>query len=256
MCFSAEASLAAGAVLLPAGCYATAVAWRRDRRYLPFAATPLLFGVQQVCEAGVWLGLERGAPGLVRSASLAFLFLAFAVWPFWVPASVAAIEHRGAKRRAFIATAGIGLAVGLGGYVAAAVHFDAWADVRVVHHSVRYDFSDMPANLWDASFAWQGLYLGIVIAPVLMSRDRGVRVFGAGLAAAAAVSHVLFHYAFASVWCFFAALASAHLGLVLYRLPSHPQPPDPGVFTAGWRPGPRPTATSASTPGRPGPGRG
>ena len=224
MCFSAEASLATGAVLLPAGCYATAAAWRRDRRYLPVAAAPLLFGVQQVCEAGVWLGLERGAPGLVRPASLAFLFFAFAVWPFWIPLSVAAIELHGTKRRVLASAAGIGLAVGLGGYVPTALHFDSWADVGVVHHSIRYDFSDMPAALWDASFAWQGLYLAVVIAPLLISRDRGVRWFGAGVAAAAIVSHVLFHYAFASVWCFFAALASAHLCVVLYRLPSRPRP--------------------------------
>lgn len=224
MCFSAEASLAAGAVLLPAGGYAAAVAWRRDRRYLPVAATPLLFGVQQLCEAGVWLGLDRGEPGLVRSASLAFLFFAFAVWPFWIPFSVAAIEWRGTKRRALFAAAAAGLAVGLGGYVPTALRFDSWAEVRVVHHSLRYDFSDMPPGLWGASFAWQGLYLGVVIAPLLICRDRGVRWFGVGVAAAATVSHVLFHYAFASVWCFFAALVSAHLCLVLYRLPSHPRP--------------------------------
>lgn len=224
MCFSAEASLAAGAVLLPVGCFATAVAWRKDRRYLPVAAAPLLFGVQQVCEAGVWRGLERGDPALVRLASLAFLFFAFAVWPFWVPVSVAAIEPRGPMRRALVAAAGVGLAVGFGGYAPTATHFDSWADVRLVHHSIRYDFSDLPMSLWGASFAWQGLYLGVVIAPLLISRDRGVRWFGVGVAAAAVVSHVLFHYAFASVWCFFAALASAHLGLVLYRLPRHPGP--------------------------------
>src|SRR6187200_2709119 len=111
MCFSAEASLAAAAVLVPAGGYATAVAWRRDRRYLPVAVTPLLFGAQQVCEAGVWLWLERGGP--VRPAALAFLFFAFAVWPFWIPLSAAAIEPRGPKRRALLAAAGVGLTVGL-----------------------------------------------------------------------------------------------------------------------------------------------
>jgi hypothetical protein len=109
MCFSAEASVAAGVALLPAGAFAIATALRKDRAYLPLAALPLLFGVQQLCEAGVWIGLERGEPGLVRLATLAFLFFAIAFWPFWIPLVAACIEGRPAWRLLFFVTTGVGL---------------------------------------------------------------------------------------------------------------------------------------------------
>jgi hypothetical protein len=90
MCFSAEASLGVAAALLPAGGCCLAAAWHKDRAYLPLAAVPALFGLQQLCEASVWAALGRGDPGVGRVPSLAFLFFALAVWPVWVPPAVAA----------------------------------------------------------------------------------------------------------------------------------------------------------------------
>ncbi|WP_020473681.1 DUF6629 family protein [Zavarzinella formosa] len=60
MCFSPEASLSAGLVLLPAEACALSLAERIDRRYLPLAAIPLIFGIQQLCEAVAWVGIRRG----------------------------------------------------------------------------------------------------------------------------------------------------------------------------------------------------
>src|SRR6476661_8747844 len=123
MCFSAEASFTAGAALLPAGAYAVAVALKKDRAYLPLAVMPLLFGVQQLCEAGVWVGLEHDAPGLVKPAALAFLFFAVAFWPFWLPLAAAAVERRPLWRRLFFAAAAVGLGLGLACYVPAILHY-------------------------------------------------------------------------------------------------------------------------------------
>jgi len=47
MCFSAEASFTAAAVLVPAGAVSMVRAYKTDRRYLPIATLPLLFGLQQ-----------------------------------------------------------------------------------------------------------------------------------------------------------------------------------------------------------------
>jgi hypothetical protein len=41
---------------------------------------------------------------------------------------------------------------------------------------------------------------------------------------AAAVAYVAFHEAFASVWCFLAAVLSLYLAFVLHRLPENPEP--------------------------------
>ena len=50
MCLSAEVSFIAAAGLIPAGALSMRQAWRGDRRYLPLATLPLLFGLQQLAE--------------------------------------------------------------------------------------------------------------------------------------------------------------------------------------------------------------
>ncbi len=222
MCFSIEASIVAGTALLPAGVYAVAAALKKDRSYLPLAALPLLFGVQQLCEAGVWLGLGRD-PALVRPASLAFLFFALAFWPFWIPLVAAALEGRPAWRRAFLAAAVVGLGLGLACYVPVALNFGEWVSVRVAGHSIQYDFSAAPPAWTAAGRVWGILYLAAVCCPPLLSRDRGLWTLGLGLAASAVISHVLFWYAFASVWCFFSAALSVQICLVLHGLSVRPR---------------------------------
>ena len=90
----------------------------------------------------------------------------------------------------------------------------------VVGHSVRYDFSGVPAA---AGWAWPALYLVTVCVPLLASRDRHLRPLGVGVAVAAVASYALFEYAFASVWCFLAAVLSAYLAYPLSALPERPQ---------------------------------
>jgi hypothetical protein len=219
MCFSTEASLAVAAALVPAGAYTVGCALRKNRAYLMAAAMPLLFGLQQVGEAGVWAGLEYGAPDLVKPASLAFLFFAIALWPVWVPLSVAAMEGRQPMRRLLYGIGGAGAALGLLYYLPLAAHFDDWVTVRAVHHSIRYDYSSLPIAQGIAGWVWAGLYLAAVCCPLALARDRHFRILGFAVAASAALSFVLFWYAFTSVWCFFAAVLSLYLGYAFYRLP-------------------------------------
>src|SRR3954452_7547143 len=113
MCFSAEASFAASAALLPAGVYCVRAARKRSAS-LPLAVIPLAFSAQQFAEGLVWVGLGRGDPALVEGSSLAFLFFALAFWPFWVPFSVAFTT----RRKVVLAVAALlGLALGLVLYV-------------------------------------------------------------------------------------------------------------------------------------------
>lgn len=219
MCFSADASLTAGCLLMPAGGYCVVAAVRKDRRYIPLAVVPLLFGVQQVCEAGVWLGLENGDTGLVEAAALGFLFFALAVWPGWIPLAAAAVEPRPGRRRLFFALAALGATLGLACYAPVAAHYEEWLTVGIAGHSVRYNFARVPTVEAVASSVWQVGYLAVVCTPLLMSREHRLRAFGLSVAVSAVIAHLAFRYAFASVWCFFAALLSVHLCYVLHRLP-------------------------------------
>lgn len=220
MCFSAEASVGVAVALLPAGAYCVAAAWRKDRRYLPLAAVPVLFGLQQLCEARVWAGLDLGDPDLARVPSLGFLFFAFVFWPVWVPLAVAAVEPRGRKRWALVALGGVGAAVGAAYYLPIAAADGRGLNPAVVGHSIRYDFSAVPAA---AGWAWLAGYLGTVCGPLLVSEERRLRPLGTAVAVSAVASYALFAYAFASVWCFLAAVLSVYLAYVFFRLPEPSQ---------------------------------
>jgi hypothetical protein len=109
----------------------------------------------------------------------------------------------------------------------------ALADPRVVGHSLRYDFSAVPAVHVGPAWVWPVVYLVTVCGPLLASRDRSLRPLGALVAVAAAVAYAAFREAFASVWCFLAAALSVYLAYALYRLP---EPPPGYPRTPGARP--------------------
>ena len=94
MCFSAPASFAVGAALVPAGVYCVRSAFKKSIRHLPLALTPLVFAAQQFAEGAVWVGVGREDPALVRSASLVYLFFALSFWPAWIPLSLLFPEDR------------------------------------------------------------------------------------------------------------------------------------------------------------------
>jgi hypothetical protein len=222
MCFSAEASAAAAAVLLPVGGYCLAAAWRKDRAYLVLAAVPLLFGLQQACEACVWRALYRGDAEGARVPALLFLFFALAAWPVWSPLAAGAIEPPGRTSGVLLAIAGAGALFAAANYLPLLPDDGGALNPAVVGHSVRYDLSGVPAVGSDWWRAWAALYLAAVCGPLLISRERRLRVLGAAVVVAAALTYALFAYAFASVWCFFAAVLSLYVAYVLHRLPEPP----------------------------------
>ena len=240
MCFSAEASLAVGTALLPAGAYCVRAAVRADRRYLPLALTPWLFAVQQFCEAGVWVGLEHDRAALARGASLGFLFFAIGFWPFWAALAAVPLTPAGPRREVATSLVAAGLTFGSLCYLPAAFYPDRWPEAEVVEHSVRYDFSRLPVTERVGGVGWGAIYLGLVCVPLVLTADRRVRTFGALVAGSAGVAFVLFRYAFASVWCFFAAVLALYLCYVMYRVPARPHRSDGWAGARGDEPfGPR-----------------
>jgi hypothetical protein len=218
MCFSAEASFAAGAALLPAGLYCVRSALRKDRRFLALASIPILFGVQQSCEGLVWVGLERGDLPLTKGAALLFLFFALFFWPFWVPFSVAFVDPRKPVRQMLSVLALLGLAFGWTLYAPAVIDSERLLRVRVMHHSIRYDVFTLPAFDRVPAEAWQLAYLAAICCPFLVSLNRQFRLFALTLAASGVISHLVFRYAFESVWCFFAAALSLQLSYAFREL--------------------------------------
>jgi hypothetical protein len=218
MCFSAEASFVAGAVLLPAGVYCVRRALKKDRGFLALSCLPLLFSVQQLCEGLVWVGLESGDAPLAKGAALWFLFFALFFWPFWVPFSAAFLEPRWGVRQLLSALALLALAFGWALYAPAVFDPEGRLSVRIAHHSIQYEIRALPAFALIPGTLWQLLYLANICFPLLVSSQRLFRWFALTLAVSGVVSHFAFWHAFESVWCFFAAALSLQLCLAFRGL--------------------------------------
>jgi len=109
-------------------------------------------------------------------------------------------------------------------YAPLAIDPGRWLSTTVVHHSIAYDMSSLPALEVAPRWVWRVAYLAFICLPLFVARPgpggNAVRL-GASLLVAAlfAVSYIVFWYAFTSVWCFFAALVSLLLALAFSQLP-------------------------------------
>jgi hypothetical protein len=229
MCFSPQASFIAGGALLPAGIYCTQAALRKDPRFVPLALVPIAFGIQQISEGFVWLGLNEDNTALVERSSVVFLFFAIAFWPCWIPLSLAIADSRRRQQTALWLLSIVGLAW-LWLYFPLAVDPAKWLTTEVVQHSIRYNVGELPAFALAPRLVWRFGYLLMICVPMVVGRidpraSRGANLTSGLLVAGLfAVACILYSYAFLSVWCFFAAVLSLLLCRVFYRLPvRHPE---------------------------------
>lgn len=212
MCFSVEADLTVGVVLLP-----VAVACLREvrcRRELPFAMLPAAFSLHQFVEAFVWLGVDGRVSAHVQAfAATAYLVFALPVLPVLLPLAVLLLEPRGARLRVapFLALGAV-----VGGYLAYAL---LTTPVAVVEHehALGYTTGVRHGDLWAV------LYVVAVVGPALLSGYPSIVLFGALNLVGLVVVAVLLVQAFDSVWCIYAALLS---GLVLVHLRRRRRLPD------------------------------
>jgi hypothetical protein len=211
MCFSLEASFAAGAVLVPAGVYCLQAAARKRPRWLPLAAVPLIFGLQQISEGFVWLGLRHDDRELTHTASLAFLFPALALWPFWIPFLAWCMENHPVRKRFFFGLTVFSTVWFLGFYVPLATGPATLLTTQVQHHSIAYEYAELGILHLVPRGLTELCYLLLVTVPLLVSNDTWPRCWAWAIVAAATVAFMLFEHAFVSVWCFFAAALAVYL---------------------------------------------
>jgi len=207
MCFSAEASFASAALLLPLG---MASVWRSCRAgemgLLPLALMPVGFGLQQALEGGVWLALSQGSlAALPRMAALAYLFFALALWPSWIPFMALRLSapgrqswHVNQQRRHLLLQ-------------------PERIEPRVVNGSIDYGLSLLLGG--GAAEYIPALYAAVVAGPLLLLPSAKLRNFGIALLVSGVVSQWFYRHAFASVWCYFSAVLS---GLIIWMVWSEP----------------------------------
>ncbi|HKJ24375.1 MAG TPA: DUF6629 family protein [Myxococcota bacterium] len=198
MCFSAEASFAASAVLGAGGVWTLSLAPTPAER--PLAAIPVIFAVQQFFEGVVWVGVAHEQATIVAVFSYVFSFFALFLWPIYTPLAVLRVESHPRRRRILEALVVVGIcaAVAICGFMT-----HSPLETHVMRGHLCYHLDGLPYELI-------GLYFVAVSAPCFSSHG-WLRAFGAALMAALAVSLGMYEIEFVSVWCFFAAVMSALL---------------------------------------------
>ena len=214
MCFSAAASLAAAAILAPAGVLGVHRAYRVDRRYLALATLPLLFSMQQLLEGLVWIAGRTAEPEVLTRLSLAYMFFAWVAWPVWVPVSCFFVE-RGRRKNMYLAFAVAGGMLGALQYVPYFAH-EGWLTTTFLDYAISYGGTEL-LDLIVSREVTYGIYVTVVIAPLLLSSDREIRVFGALVTAVLLATYFFFSYAYVSVFCFGGAVMSLYLVIIMLR---------------------------------------
>lgn len=203
MCFSATASFTAAGVLGIVG--VATLRHVREPRALLFASVPLLFAAHQFSEGLVWLALE-GRIGSVALDHVVFMFVFYAlgVLPLLMPTAVALLEPPGWRRLAVLGLTVAG-AVACVWDIAGVILFPTQAFIE--HHSIAY-YNPATSQLWVSL-----LYILATCGALLLSSHRVVRVYGVMNVVGLTIVHLVKGYAFASVWCFYAAI----LSVIIYR---------------------------------------
>lgn len=210
MCFSAEASFTAAALLGVIG-YATLQETTKKEETL-LASLPLFFALQQFSEGVLWLYLKGGnvleGSGWIWASI--YLFFAFTLWPIWVPASLLWPETDPKRKKIILGSLLLGaLFVAITFYLA----YGEELKVSLVDHSIQYSSYSVKET---SQFVFlRSIYVLAILIPCFVSSIRGIWIFGLLLASTFIFSEWFYHQTFSSIWCFFAAACSASLFLIL-----------------------------------------
>jgi hypothetical protein len=198
MCFSATASFSAAGILALAG--AATLSKTHDPNERLLASVPLLFALQQGIEGLLWRTVPTSHQA-GRALATSFAVLALIVWPLFIPLAVGLAEKIRKRRRLILALIGPGL--GVAGYSI----LDIWT-----HPYMAWPAPHSLVYINDSPFPWPLMlaYLAAVCAP-LLSSSPAIRWFGVVVSLGLGITLGFFFVNLVSVWCFFAAIASAIL---------------------------------------------
>ena len=213
MCFSAKVSYAAAAGLVPLGVVAMHRAYRTDRKYLPIAALPLLFGLQQLAEGLVWTSGSRVDRAWVETFSLAYMFFSWLAWPVWVPFSTYFLEPC-RRRHVYLVFAILGGMLGAMQYFPYFAH-QGWLVTRFLPRAIVYDGTVLFDFIMRRELTY-AFYLFVIIAPLLSSSHRGANIFGLLICLVVVTVYLFFRYAYISFFCIGGALMSLYIVYMIF----------------------------------------
>jgi len=198
VCFSATANFVGSGVLGSVG--VVTLTKVKHRRELLFASLPTLFAIHQFIEGFVWLGLDGiFSPAVAHDMGAAFMLYAQGLLPFLLPMSVVLFEPDRKSRRRMLPFLVLGGATTL---------YILWAltafplQLYVTQHSIVY------INQATNNSAVAVVYVIATCGTLFFSKIKMMVVFGAANLAILLAVMVYRRYAFTSLWCAYAAVAS------------------------------------------------
>jgi hypothetical protein len=207
MCFSATANFVGSGVLGAIG--VVTVTKVKHRREALFASLPVLFAIHQFIEGFVWLGLDGYlSPAVTHDMGAAFMLYAQGLLPFLLPLSVVLFEPDARSRRRMLPFLGIGVGTAL---------YILWAltafptEVYVKGNSIVY-INQATNNMAVAIF-----YVIATCGSLFFSQIRMMIVFGGANLLILLIVMEFKRYAFTSLWCAYAAIASVIILVYFWR---------------------------------------
>jgi hypothetical protein len=198
MCFSAAANFVGSGVL--GGVGAVTLTKVKHRRELLFASLPALFAFHQFIEGFVWLGLDGIlSPKVMHNMGAAFMLYAQGLLPFLMPLAVLLFEPNGRSRKRMVPFLVVGSLTAL---------YILWAliaypvQIYVKGNSIVY-INPATNNTFVAL-----LYIIATCGSLLFSKIKDMVFFGIANVAILLVVMAVKRYAFTSLWCAYAAVAS------------------------------------------------
>ena len=213
MCFSATANFVGSGVLGAVG--VVTLTKVKHPRELLFAALPTLFAVHQFIEGFVWLGLDGIlSPAVAHDMGAAFMLYAQGLLPFLLPLSVLLFEPNAKSRSRMLPFLILGGATTL---------YILWAlaafplQLYVRGNSIVY------MNQATNNTVVALLYVIATCGSLFFSKIKMMIIFGAANLAILLVVMEVKRYAFTSLWCAYAAVASVIILAYFWR--SHRERP-------------------------------
>jgi hypothetical protein len=198
VCFSATANFVGSGVLGAVG--VVTLTRVKHRREVLFAALPTLFAIHQFIEGFVWLGLDGIlSPAVAHDMGAAFMLYAQGLLPFLLPLSVLLFEPTAASRQRMLPFLVIGGGTTL---------YILWAltafplQLFVKGNSIVY--INQATNNTTVGL----LYVIATCGSLFFSKIRMMVLFGAANLVILLAVMAVKRYAFTSLWCAYAAVAS------------------------------------------------
>ena len=198
MCFSAQASFTVAAALGITSCISLAYSNKEHRM---IALVPMLFGLQQIAEGLVWLGIHNQVNhAIMIMGTYIFTFFAVFFWPLWFSYAFGAIETNHHKKTLF-----------------KNIQKSAWLYCFLAALSLLF-YPPYPSIIDGHLCYFAQLALGLLLLTVIyhiillssffISSFWVIRSAGILILLLSVLSITKFYSSFASIWCFFSAVAS------------------------------------------------